>query len=90
MAGGIRFWSLASSSVHGNAYLVKSGSTAVMIDCGVPLRRLERSLHGLGIDPLSLDAIYVTHEHGDHTRAMSLKNPFPARYGVPVYGTNEC
>ncbi len=38
----------------------------VMIDCGFGVRQAEARLTRLDIDPASLDAILVTHEHGDH------------------------
>lgn len=65
----IRFCSLGSGST-GNATLVeaRSGTTTsrVLIDCGFSLRELESRLQraGLGLD--AIDAVFVTHEHGDH------------------------
>lgn len=61
------------------------GPTAVLIDCGVPLRRLEKNLYELGIDPRKIAAVFVTHEHGDHIKALQLKNPFPERHGIKVF-----
>ncbi len=37
-----------------------------MVDCGFGVREAEARLKRLGIEPASLDAILVTHEHGDH------------------------
>lgn len=65
----LRFCSLGSGST-GNATLVeaKSGNTTsrLLIDCGFSLRELNRRLsrHGLSAD--DIDAVFVTHEHGDH------------------------
>ena len=81
----VRVISLASSSVYGNAYLVAWGPTAVLIDCGVPLRRLEKNLHELGIDPRSISAVFISHEHSDHIKALQLKHPFPERHGIKVF-----
>lgn len=64
------------------------GRTRVLIDCGVRLRRLETALAGLGIDPHTISAVLITHEHIDHTYCLGLRNPFPARYGIPVYVEN--
>lgn len=82
------FISLASSSAYGNAYLVDGGPGArLLIDCGLGLRRLETALVTLGVDPWRLDAIFLTHAHADHVRGVTLRYPFPQRYGIPVYAS---
>jgi len=80
--------SLASSSAYGNAYLVGYGSTHVLVDCGMPIRRLEKSLQALQIDPRALAGIFISHEHGDHVRALQLRTPFPTKYNVPSYSSH--
>ncbi|NPV70179.1 MAG: MBL fold metallo-hydrolase [Firmicutes bacterium] len=88
MSGFIRFCSISSSSVYGNCYFVESpGGMRILIDCGVTLRRLERYLAEMGVAPESISAIFVTHDHGDHTAALEIRNPFAARYRIPVYAT---
>lgn len=61
----MRFASLGSGS-EGNALVVDGRGGRVMIDCGFGLREAERRLALHGIDPASIDALLVTHEHGDH------------------------
>jgi phosphoribosyl 1,2-cyclic phosphodiesterase len=65
----MRFCSLGSGS-GGNATLVEaagSGHTSrVLIDCGFSLKELESRLGRTGLEPCALDAVFVTHEHGDH------------------------
>ena len=61
----IRFTSLGSGS-EGNALLIEAGSTRLMIDCGLPVRQALARIEARGVDPMGLDAILVTHEHGDH------------------------
>ena len=61
----IRFTSLGSGS-EGNALLIEAGSTRLLIDCGLPVRQALARIEARGIDPAGLDAILVTHEHGDH------------------------
>lgn len=58
----------------------------MLIDCGVTVRRLQAALAGLGIHPSDIDAVLVTHQHIDHSYCLGLRNPFPARYRIPVYG----
>lgn len=65
----IRFCSLGSGSA-GNACVVESSNgittTRLLIDAGFSLRVLEARLDRAGLVPDDLDAIFVTHEHGDH------------------------
>ena len=65
----MRFCSLGSGS-SGNATVVesRSGSTRsrVLIDAGFSLRELEARLTRAGLTATDLDAVFVTHEHGDH------------------------
>lgn len=63
--GGLRFASLGSGS-RGNAMVIESHETRVLLDCGFNLRELTARLARLGLVPDDLDAIVVTHEHGDH------------------------
>ncbi len=65
----MRFCSLGSGS-SGNATVVeaRSGTTTsrVLIDCGFSLRELTLRLTRVGLATADLDAIFITHEHGDH------------------------
>ncbi|MFO8059351.1 MAG: MBL fold metallo-hydrolase [Bacillota bacterium] len=79
---GIRFRSLSSSSRHGNAYLVITPGATVLADCGVPLRRLEGFLRDSGVAPADIDAIFITHEHTDHCRALKIRHPFDLRHSI--------
>ena len=58
------------SSSSGNATLVVSGSTRVLIDAGFSAREISRRLQAIGEDIKNVDAIVVTHEHTDHIRGV--------------------
>jgi len=81
--GRLSFASLGSGS-KGNATLVSDGETHLLVDCGFTLREAERRLARLGLHPRQLDAVLVTHEHGDHVRGIG---PLARRYGLPVHLT---
>ncbi len=80
----MRFASLGSGS-HGNGTLVDDGETCILIDCGFTVKETERRLARLGKKPHDLDAILVTHEHGDHIHGVA---PFARKYDSPVYLTH--
>lgn len=79
----MRFASLGSGS-KGNATLVESGDTCLMIDCGFNLKQTLIRLQRSGRKPEDITAIFLTHEHGDHIAGVSL---FAKRFSTPVYLT---
>jgi len=79
----VRFASLGSGS-EGNGLVVEVGDTRILIDCGFRVRDTVARLARLGIEPESLAAILVTHEHADHAGGVAA---FAARYRVPVWLT---
>ncbi|GAA4331044.1 MBL fold metallo-hydrolase [Variovorax defluvii] len=81
----LRFRSLGSGST-GNATLVEATSggrvSRLLIDCGFTLKQLDVRLAGAGLSACDIDAVFITHEHGDHigcARALS------RREGIPVW-----
>lgn len=76
----LRVTSLASGS-SGNALVLQCGQRALLIDCGLPQRRIERHLAHAGLRPADLAAIVLTHEHGDHTMSAGA---MARRHGLPV------
>lgn len=79
----MRFASLGSGS-RGNATLINSGSTVILLDCGFSLRATEARLQRLGINGQQVDAILVTHEHSDHCSGVARLS---RKYQIPVYLT---
>ena len=61
----MRFASIGSGS-EGNGLIVEAGTTRVLIDCGFGIRDTAMRLQRIGVEPESLSAILVTHEHNDH------------------------
>jgi phosphoribosyl 1,2-cyclic phosphodiesterase len=80
---GLLVRSLASGS-SGNAFLVCSVTSALLLDAGLSARALERLLRQHGVDPAALTAIVVSHEHHDHAQGAG---PLARRYGIPVVCT---
>ena len=80
----MRTWLLGSGS-RGNATVIESGDTRVLIDAGFPRRVLARRLEAAGIEPESISALILTHEHIDHARGAAAS---ARRWDWPVYATS--
>jgi phosphoribosyl 1,2-cyclic phosphodiesterase len=81
----MRFRSLGSGS-SGNATLVEAGRSGrpsrVLLDCGFSLKELTLRLARAEVEPDGIDALFVTHEHGDH---VGCALAFARRHRVPVW-----
>ncbi|MEZ5401767.1 MAG: MBL fold metallo-hydrolase [Bryobacteraceae bacterium] len=72
------------TSSSGNCTFVASARTRVLIDAGLSRKETFERIAALGEDPLALDAILVTHEHGDHILSAG---PIARKVKCPVFLT---
>ncbi|NNC55006.1 MAG: MBL fold metallo-hydrolase, partial [Pseudomonadales bacterium] len=79
----MRFASLGSGS-KGNAMVVSNQGSHILLDCGLSLKHTEAALERLELGLESLDAVFITHEHGDHIRGLK---SLLRRRCLPVYMT---
>ncbi len=77
----VLFCSLASGS-SGNCHLINDGESSILIDVGLSGVRIENKLKEIDIDPGSLTAILVSHEHNDHICGVGVLS---RRYNIPIY-----
>ncbi len=77
----MKFASLGSGS-RGNATLIEVGGCRVLLDCGFSCREIGTRLNQLQIDPASIDALLLTHEHADHIRGAA---QFSKRWGTDLW-----
>lgn len=77
---------LASGS-SGNAIYLASSTTRILIDAGLSAKQVALRLEQIGVDPESINGIWVSHEHTDHIAGIRI---LQQRHGIPVfanYGT---
>ena len=79
----MRFALLGSGS-KGNATLIEHGHTRLLVDCGFSVRELEKRMLRMGVEPGTLSAILVTHEHNDHIGGVGA---LARKYRLPVWLT---
>src|SRR5882672_3567548 len=65
----VRFCVLASGS-SGNAALLATESTRIIIDAGLSMREMAARLEAVGAELARIDAILITHEHSDHVSGL--------------------
>lgn len=73
---------ILGSGSSGNSILVESATTRLLVDAGFSGREIERRLAIVGREAAAIDALFITHEHGDHTRGMGI---LARRWGTPLY-----
>ena len=77
----IKFISLFSGS-SGNSYFLQIDENKYLVDVGVAHSKIVQELKKIGEKISNIDAIFITHEHIDHVRALSLINK---KYNIPIY-----
>ena len=58
------------SGSTGNSVLIVAGNTRVLVDAGLSAKEIARRFAMMGEDAQRLDAVLVTHEHGDHAGGL--------------------
>ena len=58
------------SSSSGNSYIIMTESRTVLVDAGLPAKKIIAALEQLGTDPADVDAVLITHEHVDHVKSV--------------------
>lgn len=80
-----RFCPLASGS-KGNALYLEGEETKVLIDVGISFKALTKRLGEINVDIGEIDAILVTHEHGDHIRGLEKTAEI---LDIPIFANSE-
>lgn len=79
----MRFAVLGSGS-KGNALVVEGGGRRVLVDCGYGPREIKRRLEHLDVDIRGIDALLITHGHGDHIKGAK---QIAGTLGIPTHAT---
>jgi phosphoribosyl 1,2-cyclic phosphodiesterase len=77
--------SLGSGS-SGNCYYLGTDTYGILIDAGIGIRTIKKTLKETGIAMDSIKAVFVTHDHADHIKAVG---NLGEKMGIPIYSTRE-
>lgn len=75
--------SLQSGS-NGNCIYVESGDVRLLFDAGISGSAAEERLALHGRDIRQVQAVIISHDHGDHIRSAGI---FQRKYGIPLFVT---
>ena len=75
-----------NSGSNGNCYYVGNNNEAVLIDVGISCREVEKRMSRLGLSMEKVKAIFISHEHSDHIKGVSVLS---SKFKLPVYITRE-
>ena len=81
----LNFTSLYSGS-SGNCLFVETQNTKILIDAGVSLRKIEKGLESINVEPSDLNAVIITHEHTDHIQSLG---NLSKKFDLPVFATSS-
>ena len=81
----MRFFTLYSGS-GGNATYIESGNNAILIDAGKNAKRLCSALCEIDSSIDKIDAIFITHDHADHTSALEILSK---KHDIPIHITER-
>ena len=81
----VKFISLASGS-SGNCYYLGTETYGILIDAGIGIRTIKKSLKDYNILMDSIRAVFITHDHADHIKAVG---NLGEKLNIPVYTASE-
>ena len=79
----LNFCTLTSGS-SGNSVFIGTEYTKLLIDAGLSGKRIIEGLSFLDIPGNKIDALFVTHEHIDHTKGVGILS---RKFDIPIYAT---
>ena len=76
-------FNIIQSGSKGNATLIEHNGCVLLIDMGIPLKCLRDGCAAFNKKLLDIDALLITHSHGDHTAGIRYLDP------LPIYCTKD-
>jgi phosphoribosyl 1,2-cyclic phosphodiesterase len=73
-----------NSGSNGNCYYIGNEQDAILVDAGISCRETEKRMLRLGLSMQKVRAIFISHEHSDHIRGVTV---LAKKYQLPVYIT---
>lgn len=78
------FISSLNSGSNGNCYYIANDNEAILVDTGISCKETEKRMLSLGLAMDKVRAIFISHEHTDHIKGLSV---ISSKYQLPVFIT---
>ena len=75
-----------NSGSNGNCYYVGNNNEAILIDVGISCKEIEKRMERLNLPIQNVKALFISHEHGDHTKGLQILSK---KYALPIYITTR-
>lgn len=77
---------ILGSSSNGNAAFLNTGYSKILIDAGFSGKKIRQKLEAIGESIETLDAVFLTHEHSDHSVGI---RGLSQRKDLPIYANQD-
>jgi phosphoribosyl 1,2-cyclic phosphodiesterase len=77
---------ILGSSSSGNSAFLDTGNSKILIDAGFSGKQINEKLKAIGESVDSLDAVFLTHEHSDHSQGI---RGISKRYDLPIFANRD-
>ena len=74
------------SGSSGNSILVGSEKAKILIDAGLPGKKIDEALKSIDEKSEDIKGIFVTHEHSDHIKGIGVLS---RKYDIPIYANDK-
>lgn len=77
---------ILGSSSSGNSAFLDTGNSKILIDAGFSGKQINEKLKAIGESVDGLDAVFLTHEHSDHSQGI---RGISKRYDLPIFANRD-
>ncbi|WP_067141425.1 MBL fold metallo-hydrolase [Oceanivirga salmonicida] len=74
--------SVLGSGSAGNSSFIEIGGKKILVDVGYSMKKINEKLSTINESLENIDAIFVTHDHGDHIKSFGA---ISRKYDIPLY-----
>ena len=74
------------SGSSGNSMFIASERAKILIDAGLPGKKIDAALQEINENPYDLNGIFITHEHSDHIKGVGVLS---RKYDIPIYANAD-
>ena len=74
------------SGSSGNSMFITSDRAKILIDAGLPGKKIDEALKAIDEETKNIDGIFITHEHSDHIKGVGV---ISRKYDIPIYANAD-